>query len=62
LPELSERYLSLELPAGYRAAGFRIERVAALAREGLRELPSTWAKRLAFGRPREVWRITARAM
>ena len=61
LPELTERYLTTELPRGYRDAGFRIERVAAMTREALRALPSTWAKRLAFGRARDVWRITARA-
>lgn len=62
LPELSEHYLARELPRGYRDAGFRVERVEAMTRETLRALPSTWAKRLAFGRPRDVWRISARAM
>jgi hypothetical protein len=61
LPELTERYLSRELPRGYRAAGFRIEGVEALTRAELRAEPSTWAKRLAFGRERTVWRIMARA-
>jgi len=61
LPELTERYLSHELPSRYRDAGFRIERVHSMRRDALRALPSTWAKRLAFGRPRAVWRIVARA-
>jgi 16S rRNA (adenine(1408)-N(1))-methyltransferase len=61
LPELTEHHLTAELPRGYRDAGFRVGRVEAMTRESLRALPSTWAKRLAFGRPRDVWRIVARA-
>jgi hypothetical protein len=33
-----------------------------MTRDELRALPSTWAKRLAFGRERDVWRITGRAL
>lgn len=61
LPELTEEYLTRELPPRYRDAGFRVQRVEALTHEALRALPSTWAKRLAFGRPRDVWRIVAKA-
>lgn len=61
LPELTERHFARELPSRYRDAGFRVHHVDALTRDYLRALPSTWAKRLAFGRPRQVWRITARA-
>lgn len=61
LPGLTEEYLTTELPQRYRDAGFRIERVESMTRDALRALPSTWAKRLAFGRPRAVWRILARA-
>jgi 16S rRNA (adenine(1408)-N(1))-methyltransferase len=61
LPELSKNRIECELARGYREAGFRIERAARLSREELRALPSTWAKKLVFGRERDVWGIEGRA-
>ena len=58
--ELSpERWLGEVLPR-YRAAGFEAT-VAPIARDDLRRLGTTWASRLAFGRPRPMWRLTAQA-
>jgi 16S rRNA (adenine(1408)-N(1))-methyltransferase len=62
LPELSECHLTCDLPAPYRDAGFRIGSIERVTRAELRALPSTWAKRLAFGRERAVWRVHARAL
>jgi 16S rRNA (adenine(1408)-N(1))-methyltransferase len=56
---LSKAHLEGALTRGYRAAGFRVTCIESLSRDELRALPSTWAKRLAFGRPREVWRLRA---
>ena len=61
LPDPTGEYLRAELPPRYRDVGLRIERVEALTREALRVLPSAWAKRLGYGRRRDVWRIIARA-
>ncbi len=62
LPDLTESYLTGDLARGYRAARFRVGAVERMTRDALRALPSTWAKRLALGRPREVWRMMARAV
>jgi 16S rRNA (adenine(1408)-N(1))-methyltransferase len=62
LAEFSERHLTCELTVAYRDAGFRIDAIERMTREELRALPSTWAKRLAFGRERPVWRVRARAL
>ncbi|MEX1254931.1 MAG: class I SAM-dependent methyltransferase [Dehalococcoidia bacterium] len=59
LPGLSQAHLEGALTRGYRDAGFRVASVETLTRDELRALPSTWAKRLAFGRPREAWRVRA---
>jgi hypothetical protein len=61
LPELSKDRIECELARGYREAGFHIERADRLSRDDLRALPSTWARKLAFGRERDVWRIEGRA-
>lgn len=50
------------LQAAYRAAGWRIRAVDALDAHALAEVGTTWAKRLAHGRPRESWRIVATAL
>jgi hypothetical protein len=51
-----------DLRCAYARAGLRVHGVERLGREALREYPTTWAKRLAFGRPREVWQIRARCV
>lgn len=56
----SEGALSVALLSpGYRAAGFHLCSVEPMAREAVAALPSVWAKRLAHGRPRPVWRLRA---
>jgi 16S rRNA (adenine(1408)-N(1))-methyltransferase len=61
LPALDEAHLRGALAAGYEAAGFAVGAVRLLDREALAGWPSTWARRLAQGRPRPVFRIDARA-
>jgi hypothetical protein len=60
LPGLDAAHVAGDLAAGYAAAGFRVTSVRALAAEQLARWPSSWAKRLAFGRPRPVFQIEAR--
>jgi hypothetical protein len=49
------------LRPAYRDAGFRVTSIERLAKHDLRSLPSTWAKRLAFGQKRTFWRLRAAA-
>ena len=46
---------------GYRDAGFAAA-IAPLPIAEVRRLGTTWASRLAFGRPRSFWRISAIAI
>jgi 16S rRNA (adenine(1408)-N(1))-methyltransferase len=48
------------LSAGYAQAGFALTAVRPLGLDELAGWPSTWARRLAHGRPRSVFRIDAR--
>lgn len=59
LPGLDSAHLRGPLPAAYAAAGFRIVRVRRLAAPQMASWPTTWAKRLAGGRPRRVLEIEA---
>jgi 16S rRNA (adenine(1408)-N(1))-methyltransferase len=43
----------------YRHAGLQIVAADQLAQSALAGYQTTWAKRLAFGRPRKVWRLRA---
>lgn len=59
LPVLDDEHFEGALAEGYAAAGFTVTSVRALTAEELARWPSTWAKRLAFGRPRPVYQIEA---
>jgi 16S rRNA (adenine(1408)-N(1))-methyltransferase len=48
------------LPALYEQAGLLIASAERFSQGELAAYHSTWAKRLAFGRPRNVWRVRAR--
>lgn len=49
------------LVARYDEAGFSDTVVERVPLAALRDYPTTWAKRLAYGRPRDVYRIRTRA-
>ena len=57
--ELDEGHIAT-LPCLYQQAGLRIVAVERLSQTELADYQTTWAKRLAFGRPRNVWRLRAR--
>lgn len=61
LPALTPAHFAGALPTGYAEAGFVVTRVRALTSEDLARWASSWAKRLAYGRPRHVFQIEARA-
>jgi hypothetical protein len=60
VPPLDGRHLE-DLAAGYAAAGFTVTSVRRLDLDQLAAWPSTWARRLAYGQPRRVFQLDARA-
>ena len=48
------------LPRLYQQAGFQVVGADRLPQTELAGYQTTWAKRLAFGRPRKIWRLRAR--
>jgi 16S rRNA (adenine(1408)-N(1))-methyltransferase len=60
LPVLDEGHLAVPLAAGYADAGFTVTAVRALTSDDLALWASSWAKRLAFSRPRPMFQIEAR--
>ncbi len=61
LPKLvvDEAHVVKELPRLYRLAGLDVTGVQRLPLADLKSYSTTWARRLSFGREREVWRVTA---
>lgn len=55
LPELSAGFIKNELKYRYRLQGIDITETASWDNETLKKLDSKWAKKLAFGRPREIF-------
>ena len=60
VPPLDDGHFQ-DLATGYAAAGFDVTSVSQLDLDELAAWPSTWARRLAHGRPRTSVRIDARA-
>jgi 16S rRNA (adenine(1408)-N(1))-methyltransferase len=58
---LTAEHVADVLPGVYREAGFRNVCIREMTAREAAALPTTWAKRLAYGRPRLFWRLTARA-
>jgi 16S rRNA (adenine(1408)-N(1))-methyltransferase len=56
---LDEKHITM-LSERYALAGFEIVSTENIPQRQLTAYETTWAKRLAFGRRREVWRICAR--
>jgi len=57
---LDERHILTTVPHLYERAGLPIVLVERLPQKELGTYETTWAKRLAFGRSREVWRVRAK--
>jgi hypothetical protein len=45
------------LAESYERAGFQVASIETISQSGLRLYETTWAKRLSFARPREIWRV-----
>ena len=56
---LDEEHIAT-LPPLYQQAGLQIVAVGRVSQSELADYQTTWAKRLAFGRRRTVWRLRAR--
>jgi 16S rRNA (adenine(1408)-N(1))-methyltransferase len=50
LPRLTPHYIEDELAPAYASAGFTLVETRTLTGDELREIPTTWSKRLAYGR------------
>lgn len=61
LPRLSELDPQGRRAEAYAAAGFELAAVRSIGGEELAGWPSNWARRLAYGRPRTVFHVEARA-
>jgi hypothetical protein len=61
LPPLDAAYLQGPLARAYAEAGLQMAGVVPVDAEALRRWPSTWARRLAFGLRRPLYRIEALA-
>jgi hypothetical protein len=48
------------LPRLYQQAALQILAADRFPQKELAAYQTTWAKRIAFGRPREIWRLRAR--
>jgi 16S rRNA (adenine(1408)-N(1))-methyltransferase len=57
---LDEEHMRTTLPCLYEQAGLLIVAAEQISQRELADCQTTWAKRLAFGRPRNVWRLRAR--
>lgn len=62
VPSLAAKGLADRVEDGYAAAGFRIDRVRTLAAAEIARVPSTWARRLAFGGGRSFVQLDALAV
>jgi 16S rRNA (adenine(1408)-N(1))-methyltransferase len=57
---LDEEHMRTTLPGLYGQAGLLIVAAEQISQRELADCQTTWARRLAFGRPRKVWRLRAR--
>jgi hypothetical protein len=58
---LDENHVRHTLPSAYAHAGLQTKDIRSLDRAALSLYPTTWARRLASGRPRQTWRLSLRA-
>jgi 16S rRNA (adenine(1408)-N(1))-methyltransferase len=56
---LDDEHMGTILPRLYEQAGLLIVATEQISQRELADCQTTWAKRLAFGRPRNVWRLRA---
>ena len=57
--QLDEHHITDRLPELYGAVGLVVKEVKRVSMAELKGYETTWAKRLGYGRVREVWRIRA---
>jgi 16S rRNA (adenine(1408)-N(1))-methyltransferase len=62
LPKLSYDYFIKELSKEYEKYGINIKGVSLIKCEDLKGFNSQWAKKLAFGKEREIFKIDCRIM
>lgn len=57
LPLLSLEYINTELRYQYSRYGIEIKKIKICNNDSLKELDTSWAKKLAFGREREIYHL-----
>lgn len=58
--QLEERIICSTLPERYQQAGLAVLNAAKISQQELAIYETTWAKRLATGRARDIWRLRAK--
>jgi len=58
---VQEQHVRSVLPQLYESAGLRVTSLEGITQHELGMYETTWAKRLAFGRSRQIWRLQATA-
>lgn len=58
LPEISISYLERNLIPAYERAGFKMEKIEIISKQELKKIESTWSKKLAYAKTREIFRLT----
>ena len=58
--QIEQRIISSTLPELYQQAGLAVLKAEKISQQELAIYETTWAKRLATGRPRDIWRLRAR--
>ncbi|MFZ5352867.1 MAG: class I SAM-dependent methyltransferase [Bacillota bacterium] len=58
LPELSLDYINAELKRKYSFCGINIKKAELCSNEGLKSLDTQWAKKLAYGRKRDIYYLS----
>ncbi|MGB4645195.1 MAG: hypothetical protein WBH76_04790 [Dictyoglomaceae bacterium] len=62
LPELSMHYLREVLKERFHCAGIQVTEISAMDNEALKSLQTKWAKKLAYGKAREIFHIRCRIL
>lgn len=55
LPELTQEYIENTIKPKLEEKGFSVSEFRIIAPDEIRSFPSSWAKRLSFGKEREFW-------
>ena len=58
LPDLNQNYIENKLAPAYEKLGFSLKKVENIKKKDLKKIETTWAKKLSFGKDREIFKLT----